>query len=87
VKEIPELIPLGQIPMYPSSDEIRDAEPIFQVGLRRNLFHVWFPDRSHHLQKYYAQLLARSRGGFAFLKAERLPISDAARVSCRRVGG
>jgi hypothetical protein len=29
VKEIPELIPLAKIPMYPSSHEIRDAEPIF----------------------------------------------------------
>jgi hypothetical protein len=29
VKEIPELIPLAKIPMYPSSQEIRDAEPIF----------------------------------------------------------
>ena len=29
VKETPELIPLAEIPMYPSSHEIRDAEPIF----------------------------------------------------------
>jgi len=29
VEEIPELIPLAKIPMYPSSHEIRDAEPIF----------------------------------------------------------
>ena len=29
VKEIPELIPLAKIPMYPSSHEIRNAEPIF----------------------------------------------------------
>ena len=42
MKEIPESIPLAKIPMYPSSHEIRDAEPIFQVRLRCDLFHVWF---------------------------------------------
>jgi hypothetical protein len=43
MKEVPQLIPLAEVPVDPTRHEICNAEAIFQVRLRCDLLHLSVP--------------------------------------------